>query len=99
MIDSDTRDRVSAVLHRALKDGINPVEALDRNGLLVTDAQIRRQWANCLERLAMNLHAQPVVVLTSMGGGQNTPLDAVRGVLEYIEIFGKAFADKQRTDQ
>jgi hypothetical protein len=92
MIDPDTRDRLDATMRRALKDGVNLWEALDKQGLIVTPAQINRQWANCLERLWMNLESQPVTALTALGGGQNTPMDAVKGVLEYIDIFQRNFA-------
>jgi hypothetical protein len=28
-----------------------------------------------------------------LGGGQNTPLDATRGILEYIDFFMKRYTD------
>lgn len=96
MIDEHTRARLDQVKMRALHDGVNLWDALDKAGLLVTEAQIKKQWANCLERLWMNLESMPVVALTQMGGGQNTPMDAAKGVLEYIDIFSKQFAAQSK---
>lgn len=92
MIDPDTADRLNRAMQRALHDGIPYTDALDQANLLATEAQIKRQWANCLEHLWLNIESQPIVAFTQMGGGQNTPLDAVRGILEYIDIFRKNFA-------
>lgn len=96
MIDEDTRRRLEQVQMRALHDGVNLWDALDVQGLIVTEAQIKKQWANCLERLWHNLDSQPITVFVQMGGGQNTPLDATRGILEYIGIFEKQFAAQAR---
>lgn len=96
MIDDSTRDRCNAVMKRALHDGVDLFTALDKAGLLVTEDQIKKQWSNCLERLWMNLEQQPPVALTNLGGGQNTPLDAIRGVLQYIDIFSKTFASQAK---
>lgn len=92
MIDEYTQARLDAVMKRALHDGVNLFEALDKEGLIVTESQIKKQWANCLEHLWLNLDSQPVTALVQMGGGQNTPLDAIRGALKYIDIFQKNFA-------
>jgi hypothetical protein len=96
MIDADLDRRLRLIQARALRDGVNLFDALDEAGLLVTENQIKKQWANCLERLWMNVESQPVIVFTQMGGGQNAPLDAVRGILEYIDIFRKTFADQSK---
>lgn len=92
MIDEDTRNRLDAVMKRALHDGVPLWDALDKAGLVATEEQINKQWANCLEHLWLNLESQPIGALVQMGGGQNTPLDATRGILEYIDIFRKRFA-------
>lgn len=92
MIDEDTRRRFHAVQLRALQDGIPLIDALKAARLLRDEETIKYDWANCLERLWLNIESQPIVALTTMGGGQNTPLDAIRGALEYIDIFRKTFA-------
>ena len=92
MIDDYTRTRLDAILADAFRNGVNLWDALDKARLLQTEAEIKKQWAQCLSQLKINIDSQPVVVFTQRGGGQNTPLDAVRGVLEYIDIFENAFA-------
>jgi hypothetical protein len=92
VIDKDTFDRFVRVQQRALHDGVPLIDALDAAGLLATEAQINKQWANCLQQLAFNIDEQPIVALVQLGGGQNTPLDAVRGTLEYIDFFRGRFA-------
>jgi hypothetical protein len=91
MIDGDLRDRLELVMKRALHDGVNLWDALDKAGLVVTEPQIKKQWAACLEQLAFNVDSQPVTVFVQMGGGQNTPRDAVKGVLAYMDIFQRQF--------
>lgn len=91
MIDETTRDRFAAVQARALKDGIPLIEALKDAKLLRDEEMINHDWANCLEHLWMNIEQQPIVALVQLGGGQNTPLDAVRGILEYIDFFQKRY--------
>lgn len=92
MIDEYTRDRFEAVVKRALHDGVPLIDALADARLLQTEPEIKQQWAQCLEQLAYNIDSQQVGDLVQMGGGQNTPLDAVRGVLNYIDIFKNIFA-------
>lgn len=92
MIDADTRARLDAVMKRALHDGVNLWDALDAARLIRHEETIRYDWANCLERLWLNLHSQPTVALVQLSPGQqNTPLDVHRGVLEYIDVFAKQF--------
>lgn len=98
MLDSDTRARLEAVMNRALHDGVNLFDALDQAKLIVTEDRIKEQWAVCLERLWQNLDAQPTTALMQLGGGQHTPMDVHRGVLEYIDIYAKQFA-AQAKDQ
>lgn len=91
MIDEDTRDRFERAQQRALHDGIPLIEALKEARLLRDEETINFDWANCLERLWMNVESQPIIALVQLGGGQHTPLDGVRGVLEYIDIFQKLY--------
>lgn len=97
MIDEYTRTRAEAVLKRALHDGVDLITALDKAGLIATEPQIKKEWANCLEQLYMNLELMPTVALVQMSPGkQNTPMDAHRGVLEYIDFFRKQFASQAK---
>jgi hypothetical protein len=91
VIDPYTRERLDMVKMRALHNGVNLWEALDKAGLIVTEEQMAKHWANCLDRLRMNLEDQPITALVQMGGGQNTPLDATRGILEFIDIFRRQY--------
>jgi len=99
MINEETRDLYDRVRAKALHDGIDLLEAMDRAGMIVTPAQINLQWANALERLWMNIESQPVTALVQLGGGQNTPRDAVKGVLEYMDFFQKQFLRLSRGEQ
>lgn len=97
MIDESTRDRLDAVMKRALHDGVNLWDALDKAGLIVTEDQTKKHWAQCLEQLYVNLELMPTVALVQMSPGkQNTPMDAHRGVLEYIDFFRKQFASQAK---
>lgn len=87
MIDEQTRHRFGQIQDRALKDGIPLVEVLKTNGLLRDDETVAADWDKCLDWLAMNISDQPVVAFTLLGGGQNTPMDAIRGVITFIEMF------------
>lgn len=92
MIDKDTHDRFVRVQHRALHDGVPLIDALKEAKLLRDEETINFDWANCLEHLWLNIEQQPIGALVQLGGGQNTPLDAIRGTLEYIDFFRKRFA-------
>lgn len=95
MIDPQTRDLLEMVQRRALQQGINLWEALDQAGLLVTAPRRNEIWRQCLQELVVQVDEQPVTAFVMLGGGQNTPLDAVRGVLEYIDFFSKRFTDQK----
>lgn len=99
MIDERTRATFEAVRRKAQHDGVDLLDAMDRAGLILTEAQINKQWSNCLEHLWLNIESQPVTALVQLGGGQNAPLDAIRGVLEYIEFFRRRYQQQsgQRT--
>ena len=92
MIDEYTRQRLDAVRTRALHDGTNLWDGLDEARLIQTEAEIKKQWAQCLEQLAFNIDAQPLTLFVVQGGGENTPRDAIKGVLEYIDAFKNIFA-------
>lgn len=91
MIDERTRAAYEVCKTKALRDGLDLLEVMDRAGLIRTENSINGDWAACLERLLMNLDQQPVTALVQLGGGQNTPLDAKRGVVEYIDFFLRQF--------
>jgi hypothetical protein len=91
MLDADTRARLDLARQRALHDGVDLFEVMKTAGLLRDEESINGDWADCLERLWMNIESQPVTALVQLGGGQNTPLDAIRGVLEYIDFFKKQY--------
>ncbi len=91
MIDERTRETFEMARKKALREGVDLLEILDRAGLIRNEASINRDWHDALDRLAMQIDAQPIVALVQLGGGQNTPLDAVRGILEYIDFFKNHF--------
>jgi hypothetical protein len=91
VIDERTRDAFEIVRKKALHEGIDLLEAMDRAGLVMTEQAIKHQWANCLEQLWLNIESQPIVALVQLGGGQNTPLDATKGILQYIDFFQKEY--------
>lgn len=93
MIDPQTREMLTLIQKRALHDGTNLWEALDGRGMLVTEAMRRRIWVQCLSTLAQQISEQPVTAFVVLGGGQNTPLDATRGILEFIDFFSKRYTD------
>lgn len=96
MIDESTRDRIEAVILRSQHDGVNMWDALDRAGLIVTSQQTYVLWARCLEQLRTNVELQTVHDLVQLGGGQNTPMDAVRGVLTYIDFCLRQYQRQAR---
>lgn len=91
MIDEKTREVFEVCRKKALREGIDLLEVLDRAGLIRNEASINGDWHDALVGLAVQLDKQPVTALVQLGGGQNTPVDAVRGVLEYIDFFLKQF--------
>ena len=99
MIDDFTRQRLDAVRAQALRDGVDLWEALDRARLLQTEPEIKQQWRQCLTLLAQNIDEQPIIAFTQMGGGQNTPLDATRGILAYLDIFEDIHAAQEGRDR
>lgn len=91
MIDEKTREVFELCRKKALREGIDLLEVLDKAGLIRNDASTSGDWADALVQLAIQLDKQPVTALVQLGGGQNTPLDTVRGVLEYIDFFIRQF--------
>lgn len=89
MIDPVTRQLLEVMTKQAVREGTNLWEDLDRRGLLVTDQTRRKIWAQCLTALAIQISEQQVTAFVRLGGGQNTPLDTFRGILEYIDFFMK----------
>ena len=91
MIDERTR-RIFEMAHKkAIREGLDLLEVLDRAGLVRSEEKINSDWHDALSRLATQLEEQPVTALVQLGGGQSTPLDTLRGVLEYIDFFKKQY--------
>lgn len=87
MIDADTLRTLERLEARALREGRNIWDVLDEAGLLVTEPRAAKIWAECLKETWTQVDAQPVAAFVQWGGGQNTPMDAVKGVLEFIDFF------------
>lgn len=93
MIDPATREMLRAIQERALRDGVNLFEAMDRAGFLVTETERRKIWVQCLTTLLQQINEQQVTTFVVLGGGQNTPLDTTRGLCEFIDFFMKRYTD------
>lgn len=91
MIDERTRSVYEMAKKKAVREGLDLLEVMDQAGLVRTETMIKKDWADCLSRLWLNIDEQPEAALIQLGDGQNTPRDIKRGILRYIEIFSDLF--------
>lgn len=96
MIDERTRATYEMAKKKSLREGLDLLEVLDQAKLVRSEESIKKDWADCLRQLWVNIDEQPEVALIQLGDGQNTPRDIKRGILRYIEIFSDLLAARRR---
>lgn len=81
----EDRSRARDVLRQAKRHGRDPIESLDRAGLLLTGEQFSRIKGDLCRELAQNLENTSIAdLLKRHGSGSQTAYDAQRVIVELL---------------
>lgn len=89
-LDSHTWGMATMVMTNAIRDGIAPVEALNRAGLLVTPARANAMAAKGVDKLVESMFGWSAVEMLRRrvkGGTPGTPADMYEAVLSFVQEF------------
>lgn len=96
-LDAHTYGNANMIIRRALIDGHDPVEALNRAGLLVTPARAHQMAAAGIDRLLESMFGWTAVEMLRRkvkGGTPGTPADMYEAMLSFVQEFARHVKEK-----
>lgn len=89
-MDSTTYDRAVYIMRQAGKDGLDPIEQLDKAGLLLTDKREKKFKADLLSEIAFMLESSDLHEWKDLGGAIRSPLDAKNAIAARLRKLSEA---------
>lgn len=96
-LDANTYGNANMVIRRSLIDGLDPVEALNRAGLLVTPARANRMASAGVDQLLESMFGWTSVEMLRRvvkGGNPGTPTQMYEAVLSFVQEFATHLKEK-----